>query len=480
MDTYNYKYKDMSIRTLQNSIINIILPAGITAVIGGVLLESFPVTVLGLVFIALWFELIWLFIPIMGILIVIMVSPLSYLSRQWLQMGVFHVCTAFGLAAFFLKILNRDIKPKFSSIDIPLIMIVPVLALSILATKPTDSIFSLKHLFSFYALIGFYFIVRVLVDSDSKFKLSYHVFVSVLVLGSVGILIELFFGLKFGGKIVSFEDVERVSGIAGRANAAGLQIASSICLLLPFLFIVKNKLQKIIISFFLVLSGLALAISLSRSSWIAAFFGGLFIIKVFKPPLKHVVTVGLFVMLVFIIAVQVLDFPVLERLNTLTNLQNMASGDVRRVEQLIIIKNILLEKPLLGVGWGNYQYVSNKFKPIGMRPQPELPPHSGLMMMAAESGFMGLLIYISTLLLIAKKIFEIRNYFKKVSSKNHLLPYFTGLTATLISFFIFQFFQPALFKETIWISLGMLVSLNYLLKEKVTLRLNENNDRNRT
>ena len=241
MDTYNDKYIGLPARMLQNSITHSILAIGITAIAGGFLLDNLPVMIFGFAFIALWLELVWLFIPIIGVLLAITVSPLSYLSRQWLQIGLFHLFTAFGLSAFLLKILNWESKLKLSYIDVPFIMIVPVLALSIIATKQANIIVSLKHLFSFYGLIGFYFIVRVFVNSERKFKLSYYVFISTLLLGSLAIFIELFFDLRFGRTGLSFEDAERISGIAGRANAAGFQSASFICLLLPFLFTSQKK-----------------------------------------------------------------------------------------------------------------------------------------------------------------------------------------------------------------------------------------------
>ena len=215
---------------------------------------------------------------------------------------------------------------------------------------------------------------------------------------------------------------------------------------------------------------MTLAISLSRSSWLAAFFGGLFVLKVFKTPVKHIIAMGMLITLVFLISISILDYPILERIETIKTLagsqENMLTGDIRRIDQLQITRNILLKKPMLGVGWGNYQYVSNTFKPSDLRQQPELPPHSALLMMASEAGFLGLFIYLAALMLTAKRILEMRRYFKKTNSKGHLLPYYVGLTASLIAFFIFQFFQPALFKESMWISLGMLVSLYYFLKQE--------------
>lgn len=162
----------------------------------------------------------------------------------------------------------------------------------------------------------------------------------------------------------------------------------------------KEKIiKKIFLYFFIVIFSDGLFASLSRSAWLALALGiifmgtSLFFQKNFVD-LKKVVSVGVVIAAVFLVMTLGYGKLINVRVEGGTRLENL-SLDQREV-YLQQAKTLILQKPIIGVGIGNYIPALMKIAPNKQGWEYQ-PVHNVLLLILVELGILGLLSFVGLL-----------------------------------------------------------------------------------
>jgi len=195
---------------------------------------------------------------------------------------------------------------------------------------------------------------------------------------------------------------------------------------------------------------ISLIIFLERTAWIGLFLGISFIsllvainnrVKVYK--VVKIIVAIIFIS-IFCIGFINKNFPsfseaIYNRFMTLANLNSIASGDISRVGQYAIAWEIIKDRPLIGVGIGNFincapMYL-NKVQYPSQLIHTNVEPHNFYLLMASELGIVGLIwaIYIS----FSSSFIVLRHAYKKQYKNLSVLLSSAGLCGASLSFFMF-------------------------------------------
>jgi O-antigen ligase len=196
----------------------------------------------------------------------------------------------------------------------------------------------------------------------------------------------------------------------GGANPLGIYLAVLLILGLTMYLRENNFKIKILISFgqLIILSGLLL--SFSRGAWLAALVGAaavwaVILLKKEKIPCAKESIFKQFIFYAFIVIIFFFSFKPLffTRFDFTNRLESMSilTRESQVKESLEIWKN----HPFFGVGLGNYTLTLYQ-KKSNLPVWQYQPVHNMYLMILAETGIVGFLIFMTFLFLIAKNVFK--------------------------------------------------------------------------
>ncbi|MDD4476975.1 MAG: O-antigen ligase family protein [Patescibacteria group bacterium] len=215
-----------------------------------------------------------------------------------------------------------------------------------------------------------------------------------------------------GANVIEFGDERwlRAYGSLGGANPLGIYLAVLLVLGLTMYLRENNFKIKILISFgqLIILSGLLL--SFSRGAWLAALVGAaavwaVVLLKKEKIPcvkeniFKQFIFYA-FIVIIFFFAFKPLFFTRFDFTNRLESM-SILTRESQVKESLEIWKN----HPFFGVGLGNYTLTLYQ-KKSNLPVWQYQPVHNMYLMILAETGIVGFLIFMTFLFLIAKNVFK--------------------------------------------------------------------------
>ncbi|MFC1959482.1 O-antigen ligase family protein [Chloroflexota bacterium] len=288
------------------------------------------------------------------------------------------------------------------------------------------------------------------------------------------------FEFSFGGlalspfhQIVGEFDNARVSGPIGDPNF----YAQILLMVLPLaayrLFDPQEKSHLRIVGGFSSLMIVAVVVfTYSRSAFVAMFLLGLLIAleRQFNP--YKIAVVGVVAILVFM---PFIPAGYMDRLETLTDILTGNNNAVQtelsfrgRSSEMIIAGQMFADKPLLGVGPGNYavnylDYSAN----LGLDSRLEnRQAHSLYLEIAAEMGILGILTFITMLIVV---FVGTRRAKKLVASINRadLHPWISAVQYSLTGYLLTSIFLHGDYTRYLWLIIALAVSCSVLAEQLV-------------
>jgi len=382
-----------------------------------------------------------------AILILIIAGIIPFVTASSLMdvalLSKFLVITCFLIIFFLVRIIQKEASFDFNIIDLVFSLYIIWHVLSIFwAYNFSEAVFSTATVFLFYFS---YLAIKLTLASQKGFE-QWFIFVV-----AIGSLVLTFYGWYEFFSISDFKydhDVYDIKGFSAHKNLFSTQLF----LLLPFLcigfFSKQTKLRWFYVLIF-ALQILLLFSLLSRAFLLgilgaALIAGTLFFLKrnlshrVLKPFLFIIPGVAISVLIIYSLTG---GTELLQRYN-FKNFNKSRNAK----ERIQIWKNtvdLVKDKPVLGYGAGNWDIFFpskgiNKIRRMAVLNETVARPHNDYLWIAAETGIIGLLIYLSLFVLIyfysVKAIIQSTNriYIIKLI---FLISFFTGYL--IIAFFDF-------------------------------------------
>ncbi|WP_138206589.1 O-antigen ligase family protein [Haloimpatiens lingqiaonensis] len=285
----------------------------------------------------------------------------------------------------------------------------------------------------------------------------YSTTITCIIVGLVGIY-QYFqgLGLKHVGK---YDVVQRITSTIENSNNLG---AYFVLIIFPFILLAikeKNKIKKIFFMLTVIISLLNIILSFSRNAWLALIIGYITLIFVYNFKLIYGAILGSGV---------ALCIPTIShRLKEIGDL----SQNLSRISLWEIAIKMIKDKPLLGVGNGNYRtlYIEyyKKIKRIGdYKAHEKFHPHNAYLKAQCELGIIGSVSLIGFLVTSFLKV----NKFSNKINDNFYKYFYKGFTASVVAFMfmnvIDNFFSAPKVVAFFFIFLAVCHSYEYNLEEK--------------
>ncbi|ABS35131.1 O-antigen ligase family protein [Clostridium botulinum] len=285
-------------------------------------------------------------------------------------------------------------------------------------------------------------------------KIIYSYIFTSIIVGFIGIYEYLKgIGLTHKGE---FSTVVRCVSTLENSNNLGGFFIMIVFPMMVLSFKEKQKCKRNVYILCSIIAIINIIISFSRNAWLAFVIGYMVLIIVFNFKLIYGAILGAGVSL-FIPKIS----------NRLREIGDV-SQNLSRISLWKIAWEMVKDKPLLGVGNGNYrtlypQYYK-KVKYLGYTAQAKFHPHNAYLKAQCELGIIGL---ISLLGIFVSSVWKVNELSKK--SNNTFYKYFyKGFIASLIAFmfmnFIDNFFSAPKVIAFFWISLAVADSFEYNCK----------------
>lgn len=430
-------------------------------VVGGALAHVAFFPVLGALSGLFGLFVVWFERPFVGLVLLALASPFTFLSRQLLGsllpvgFGLFQAVALVGLVAWIVALASGRTRLRDRYFVLVSCAVLVVLSASLLASHfdgdLVDGGFSVRHLISLAGLVAAAILFAEFVASRSAVTRLAWALALALAGGAILNLLAVFVPSLGVTDVDPLGTGDRLTGLVGFANAAGFLAAVALILLISLP--ARRRFVRLVGSVLLLPPVVAALLTSGSRSSLLGCAGGMLLLAFGRFPRRRVtIAVGIVLSAAVVWAISTIHAEPLERLHIARSLGDLRSGDLRRIEQYQITGKILERRPILGVGWGNYQFVADRFLPAGVRVAPELPPHSGLLQMTAEGGVLGLLVYISLFALVySRASCGMRGLGRHDAAH--------GIVAALIVFAVFQLFQPGLSQEAGWVLVGLTAAL---------------------
>ena len=362
------------------------------------------------------------------ILLILFVIPLIFSNHLYYGYDIprevlFKITTvvAICMALFILK----ENRLKINYLDgIVLIRVIWILPLLLLVDRYSQSIDNIPlSLF----LILFYLVSKLIysnhgLDADSIFKII-----------SGAAIFEAIFGIiqqfnpYFWGAIVNLGYETQVIASFGGANSLGCYLALSVPCLLHTIKNCQSKYLKLFWMIGMLLVCTALGLTLSRGAWIALVVGLLFyyfpsLLQLWKTLISNNRKL---LWLIFGIGVLIIGLGLIKIYN-----QNVESS-IGRIYLWKISLLMFHDYPLLGIGYGNYSYLFPDYQANFFNNPANVKfidkacnikmAHSEFFHILAETGIIGILLFLLLITVIGTTIFRLLRTVKDEKQKTIIL-----------------------------------------------------------
>lgn len=381
---------------------------------------------------------------------------------------IFRATFLFGdflLALAIYTILSRykKFRDKLKKAEPKVITYLPLFLFLIISFLSSyKSFFSFTSLYYFLQLMKFvmlFFVARVAFSKAATAQKSFQIFVLFLIINSLLIIAQYATGGPIGLNIEGRSEGYGIYGVYATENLALFRAggfspdpnvaATLIALSLPILLtnvLISNKSYVRIKWLVILLLILALILTASRTLWItAAVFGFVTIFYLKKSHSIHMPPLIKKNWIIFGVLFFLLLSPIVrQRLITLTNMFKPEGGGTYRIEH-IKIGLYYLKNYLIGTGLGTFNYyMALDFSPekSGLLPAQ---PHNLLAQLGAETGALGLSLFLIFLTLLLKE------KFKASFGNPGNFAVFSSLCSFLLSALFFPWFLHPLMGMMLWI-----------------------------
>lgn len=393
--------------------------------------------------------------PFLGILLIIIVNQFDNLINLPMSSTAGRLIGVLVAIGWFLKYFYRKKTNFFNFIElnkIALFFIISMIVSSLLASYPGRS---LKSAFTINLLILMVFFLQDFINSKKNLDLFIMIFALSVGLGSLVGIIQyktLIVGSMTLGT-VTYEgagQIARTAGLTLNPNGYGVMLLSVIPVLL-FLSLNSEKQVIKLFSFFLFFTSIiSLGLTLSRTN-IFGFIIFLFIFiynniryrNVSKKQIMYLVTI-------LIIITAIVSILLLDILKMRSSFEDSSTN--LRLDMFLKGTKLLIEHPLFGIGFGNFELVErfdDKYGYIYGR-----PGHDILSVLFVSTGLLGSILFIIICYKTLKSFnLAIRDYIKKNDK------YLLNLSITMKSAFIALLStspgNPIIFQRILWIYIAL-------------------------
>jgi len=335
-------------------------------------------------------------------------EPLHHGTGQvTLQIWISQIPSSILLAIWLIDVVHCKKRIRLGLAGIPALFFLGWISISIFYSPRPDLSIAMLFRIIFFFLVYLYIVNNL---TDNKIL---HFAVDMLLIGflfqSMLAIIQYCFHLPFsigqgsihfyGGIINPLEigKVYRVEGTLGQPNTFGLYIA--IMLSLAFSSFLSRGFKKGKLAFICLCFGLiALVITFSRGSWIASLVG--FISCFFLLKRRKLIKLRLLSAAITIIPLIILIFIGLGKSLYLRIFASPEGTSIDRIALMQVAGEMIKARPIHGVGLNNFVAVMSKYDKTGISRYFPMPVHNYFMLLAAESGLVGLSLFAGIVLII--------------------------------------------------------------------------------
>ncbi len=402
--------------------------------------------------------------PSYVILILSLGSYAGYLGRIALsteiQVSLFQVFLIFSIVVLVLyKITNNNLMLKTSGLELEFLLFFSIIFLSLIYSPSTENGF-------IYSLRVFALVVMVFVVINTVNKVSHirNILIAITVFGIVLAVFSINEGFKTENLVTNLLTMGKKLRGRSSINVEDPNIFAS-HFFMPIMFslsLLVSKHSKLVVKItsglivIILLSGLAA--TLSRSAWLSAGIGILFV-TIFNK--EYRIYIFLFIALLIVLVLSPSARLIVE--NILQRVGDIFAGtsdDSSRTRMLLLLAGIKMgfESILIGVGFrgfpANFNEYYSTFETIGVN-----EPHNILYTLFAELGIVGLLVY---LMIIYKIAYAGRvNLLQSKTKVDNIIN--GSLLASFISYFVFyQFYGGGLTDNNFWLIVSFILSVRLI------------------
>ena len=403
---------------------------------------------------------------------------------------IFELLVVVGLAFWALKIINTK-KYTFthSSLDIPVLCFVSIGLLSLFWS---NSFFvSLKELPLFLAGPGLYFIITHQFQEKHSTQTN-RIILFLIIIGSIWGIYGL---LQYQGTDIFFQTSKagrtyKVMGILGNVNYFAEYLMAILPLAISLFFITSSRIKKILFLTGILIMGLSLIVTFTRSAYLGlgvslVFIFFLFLIFQGKAFIKEnkkifiLILVGIIFTTFLFVIPNPLNKPgtAISMIKARTSITTLGEGYSvkRRIATWNFALMMIKDRPLLGSGIGTFQYNSLNYQakffeqgdnrsiyPHGFAQEA----HNEYLQLVAELGIIGLgiLLWMMIIYFYRGLMFLSKTEDKDNDKKGILIGLMGAILAILIDgIFSFPLHLPATL-VLFWLFLG--ISMNIITEKK--------------
>jgi O-antigen ligase len=297
-----------------------------------------------------------------------------------------------------------------------------------------------------------------------------HVLLLCLFIQSTVIFAQYATGIQFNltGRISSMETMEyfhagrstaiyRPVGTSGSANETGGHIAILLLMVLSLFLYTKNRFKNSLAGVVLLMGMAALSLTLSRGSWAACAVGlVVFLIVALRHhwvSAKKVITMAVLIALIL----GVFSAPIAARLT-----QDDRGASLSRVPLMKLALNMIQEHPFIGVGVNNFSIALPHYISSELRGEWMHVVHNQYLLVFAETGVIGLFLYLLILVVIIHTCVRCIKYNDPVIS-----PLSTGILSGVIALSVFMTVELSVSRLTVqlfWIMAAIAMAAEKLIR----------------
>lgn len=298
--------------------------------------------------------------------------------------------------------------------------------------------------YPFIRAVAMFIVIVNVVRTPLRLKGLIFLAIAVGVLLSVGAINDYRLGR------VAVAEGERVAGVVGgmfgNPNDMALHLVVMIPLAIGLLLSTRNPLAKPLYAVCALLMVGGIIASFSRGAFLGLL--GASVVLSWKLGRRNRIVMIALVTIFVIALVALAPGEYTDRLSTIGSVNRDASSSSRRD---LLVRSIIIAiyNPVLGVGIGNFHFVSIR----------ELVSHNSYTQVAAEMGIAAMVIYVSFIVVPLRRlnVIEHATYATRRGSRIYYLS--VGLQASIVAFMISSFFGSVAYQFSVYYLVGYAVSL---------------------
>jgi O-antigen ligase/Flp pilus assembly protein TadD len=395
---------------------------------------------------------------------------------------------ALGIFTFYIFSIIKEGKIIYAShsLNLPILLFILIATLSILINNTYWV--SLKDFIYFLS----YFLIYFFIINNIKTKDSFNF--CLIIFFITASLISLYLLLQYYGLDPFLSDIQRLTSTLGNQNYVASYLALIFPIAFSFFLIETKKINKILFEVVLLINYTGIIVCHTRAIWAALFFSLLLfgyllshykMNKILKDNKKWLII--LFSLFLLITLIYSTDNPLnrspitaVERAISAFDMQGSSLRSRLLIWQSTI--DMIKDRPLFGSGLGTFPLYYLNYQANFLQKNPNYlnfagkagEAHNEYLQLGAETGIIGLLVFILIIVIFYKTNFNLIKKIKTINEKIIVISLLSGITVTLIdSIFSFPFHIPAVGSD-FWFIIGLAIASEniFVKKEREDAKIN--------